>query len=74
MLQMECVVSHGLTLTSARGKFVTWLKKLDIGRKDNYYGGYTIWVSEFGQSVTRKENYASALLRYLVIMELLLII
>ena len=55
MLQMECVVSHGLTLP-ARGKFVNWLKKANIGRKDNYYGGYTIWVSEFGQSVTRKEK------------------
>ena len=44
MLQMGCVVSHGLTL-NCRGKFVTWLKKADIGRKDNYYGGYTIWVS-----------------------------
>ena len=58
MLQMECVVSW---INIARGKFVTWLKKRDIGRKDNYYGGYTIWVSEFGQSVTRKENYARAL-------------
>ena len=54
-----------VNIKPARGKFVTWLKKADIGRKDNYYGGYTIWVSEFGQSVTRKENYARAFAKVL---------
>ena len=54
-----------INIKPARGKFVTWLKKADIGRKDNYYGGYTIWVSEFGQSVTRKENYARAFAKVL---------
>ena len=54
-----------INIKPARGKFVTWLKKADIGRKDNYYGGYTIWVSEFGQSVTRKENYARAFTKVL---------
>ena len=54
-----------INIKPARGKFVTWLKKASIGRKDNYYGGYTIWVSEFGQSVTRKENYARAFAKVL---------
>ena len=54
-----------INIKPARGKFVNWLKKADIGRKDNYYGGYTIWVSEFGQSVTRKENYARAFAKVL---------
>ena len=48
-----------------RGKFVKWLKDNDIGRKDEYYGGYTVWVREFGQSMARKESYARAFTRVL---------
>ena len=54
-----------INIKPARGKFVTWLKKASIGRTDSYYGGYTIWVSEFGQSVARKENYARAFAKVL---------
>jgi len=54
-----------INIKPARGKFVTWLKKASIGRSDSYYGGYTIWVSEFGQSVARKENYARAFAKVL---------
>jgi len=49
-----------VNIKPARGKFVKFLKDNDIGRKDCYYGGYTVWVSEFGQSMHRKENYARA--------------
>ena len=62
MLQTVYVVSHGLTL---RGKFVNWMKKNNIGRKDSYYGGWTVWVSDFGQSIARKENYARAFAKVL---------
>ena len=34
-----------INIKPARGKFVKFLKDNDIGRKDSYYGGYTIWVS-----------------------------
>ena len=54
-----------INIKPARGKFVTWLKKAGIGRTDSYYGGYTVWVGEFGQSVTRKENYARAFAKVL---------
>ena len=54
-----------INIKPARGNFVKYLKKLGIGRKDEYYGGYTIWVSEFGQSMTRKENYARAFVKVL---------
>ena len=54
-----------INIKPARGKFVKFLKDNDIGRKDSYYGGYTIWVSDFGQSVTRKENYARAFVKVL---------
>ena len=49
-----------INIKPARGKFVSWLKKNGIGRTDSYNGGYTIWVSEGGQSMTRKESYATA--------------
>ena len=54
-----------INIKPARGKFVKYLKDNDIGRKDSYYGGYTIWVSGFGQSMTRKENYARAFVKVL---------
>lgn len=44
----------------ARGKFVNWLKKQEIGRTDSYAGGYVIWVSKFNQSMQKKECYARA--------------
>jgi hypothetical protein len=44
----------------ARGKFVQFLKDKEIGSKDNYEGGYTIWCHEFGQSLTRKEAFVGA--------------
>ena len=49
-----------INIKPARGKFVKYLKDNNIGRKDSYYGGYTVWVSHFGQSLARKESYARA--------------
>jgi hypothetical protein len=37
--------------------FCKWLKKNDLGRPDSYYGGTTIWCSEFGQSYEKKVAY-----------------
>ena len=54
-----------VNIKPARGKFVKFLKDNNIGRKDSYYGGWTVWVSDFGQSVTRKENYARAFAKVL---------
>ena len=54
-----------VNIKPARGKFVKFLKDNDIGRTDSYYGGYTVWVSEFGQSMHRKENYARAFAKVL---------
>jgi hypothetical protein len=48
-----------VTISPARGSFVTFLKTQGIGSK-GYYGGYEIWVREFGQSVDRKSAFAGA--------------
>ena len=49
-----------VNIKPARGGFVKYLKENGIGRKDSYYGGYTVWVSGFGQSLDRKTAYAQA--------------
>lgn len=48
-----------VTIKPARGAFVNYLKSRNVGSK-GYYGGYEIWVSEFGQSVDRKQAFATA--------------
>ncbi|KKK92719.1 hypothetical protein LCGC14_2700090 [marine sediment metagenome] len=42
-------------------RFARWLKKMSHGRTDPYAGGVTIWISEHGQSVARKEAHAQAM-------------
>jgi hypothetical protein len=37
--------------------FARWLKKTERGSK-HYYGGISIWVSHFNQSMQKKEAYA----------------
>ena len=54
-----------VNIKPARGGFVKFLKDNKIGRKDSYYGGWTIWVSGFGQSVDRKSAYARAFAKVL---------
>ncbi len=54
----------GVVIKPARGKFVSYLKSLDMGHK-HYYGGYYVPVRVFGQSLTRKEAYADAFAKVL---------
>ena len=54
----------GVVIKPARGKFVSYLKKLGMGYK-HYYGGWYFSVREFGQSLTRKEAYAEAFAKVL---------
>ena len=49
----------GVVIKPARGKFVSYLKKMGLGHK-HYYGGWYMSVREFGQSLARKEAYAEA--------------
>lgn len=54
-----------VTVKPGTSAFAKWLKKTDRGRTDSYYGGVTIWVSEFGQSMQRKEVFAQAMAKKL---------
>ena len=54
----------GVVIKPARGKFVSYLKSLDMGYK-HYYGGWYVSVREFNQSLTRKEAYAAAFAKVL---------
>lgn len=54
-----------VNIKPARGPFVAALKARGVGRPDSYYGGYTIWVTEHGQSMARKEAHAQAMARVL---------
>ena len=54
----------GVVIKPARGKFVSYLKSLDMGYK-HYYGGWYVSVREFGQSLARKEAYAGAFAKVL---------
>jgi len=48
-----------INISPARGAFVTYLKAQAIAGK-GYYGGYEVWVREFGQSIDRKSAFAGA--------------
>lgn len=50
----------------ARGKFVKWLKDNRIGRPNSYEGGYDISISDYNQSLQKKETYANAFAKVLV--------
>ena len=50
----------------ARGKFVKWLKDNKIGRANSFEGGYDIWISEYNQSMQKKEVYADGFARVLI--------
>lgn len=44
--------------------FARWLVKAGLARK-SYYGGVDVWVSDYGQSIARKEAAARAIARVL---------
>jgi len=43
----------------ATSAFARWMRRTK-GTRKSYYGGEQYWVSEFGQSLTRKEAFARA--------------
>ena len=49
----------------ANGKFAKYLVSIGVARKDSYAGGVCLWVSDYNQSMQRKEAYAFAFARVL---------
>ena len=54
-----------INIRPARGAFVNYLKAREWGSRNEYAGGWEIWVGQFNQSVTRKEAYAQAFAKVL---------
>jgi hypothetical protein len=54
-----------VNLKPGNSPFANWLKKNKLARKDEYYGGVTIWVHDYNQSMDRKSAYAGAFARVL---------
>lgn len=46
-------------------KLANWLKANGLARSDSYYGGVTVWIGEFNQSMQKKEAYARAFAKVL---------
>ena len=49
-----------VNIKPGNSKFANWLKKNRIARSDSYYGGVTVWVSDYNQSMQKKDAYARA--------------
>lgn len=49
-----------INIKSGNCAFANWLKKNNLARRDEYYGGVTVWVSDYNQSMQKKEIYARA--------------
>lgn len=53
-----------VNVSPGNAPFANWLKKQKLARKA-YGGGVDIWISDFGQSVERKEACANAMAKVL---------
>lgn len=53
-----------VNVSPGNSPFANWLKKNKLARKA-YGGGVDIWISDFGQSVERKEACANAMAKVL---------
>lgn len=68
----QWIVSDGvcgfadINIKPANSKFCKWLVRKGLARKDSYRGGVTVWVSDYGQSMQKKEAYAFAFAKVLV--------
>jgi hypothetical protein len=50
-----------VVIRPARGPFITWCRANGVGRLDSYAGGWSIWIDEHGQSMTRKIAHAQTM-------------
>lgn len=49
-----------LNIRPATCKFAKWMVSNGHARKDSYKGGICYWISQYGQSMQKKEAYAQA--------------
>lgn len=67
----EWVINDGVcgfawvSVRPGNSSFARWLVKNGHGSSDSYAGGITIWISAYGQSMTRKSAHAAAMARVL---------
>lgn len=54
-----------INIKPGNSRFAKWLVANGKARKDSYNGGVIVWVSDYRQSVQRKETYAMAFARSL---------
>ena len=54
-----------VNIKPANSKFAKFLVERKLARKDSYYGGICMSVSDYNQSMTKKEAYAYAFARVL---------
>jgi hypothetical protein len=52
-------------LKPATSAFAKWLKAQGYAKRDEYRGGVYMWISAYGQSLTRKEAHANAMAKVL---------
>lgn len=46
-------------------RFARWLKKMNLGQVDTYYGGITVWIHDYNQSYDLKLTHARAMAKIL---------
>lgn len=46
-------------ISPAMGEFVSYCKRMKLGRTNDYCGGFDIWISAYGQSMELKSAYAA---------------
>lgn len=44
--------------------FANWLKVKKLASRDSYYGGVSIWISDFNQSMQKKKHTLEHLLKH----------
>lgn len=54
-----------VNIRPGNGPLARYLKLLGFARPDSYLGGVSLWVSEFNQSLAKKEAYAFAFAKVL---------
>lgn len=50
-----------VNIRPATSGFAKWLKRTGKVKDTSYYGGYNLWIGDYGQSLELKERHAEAM-------------